>query len=187
MLAEEGEEELIHERQEDDNGNWVEVLHQIVGNAVTSHLASLGDEVVGEVAVYDPIDGVEAKDLAGNKSTLDFINEVVVPESGGLLSKSGLIRRLCTIHLAGFDHLTHDTESVGDDRTLRWTDNVDFAAKDENESTDKENAQAHQVGRPEIDVAFHVWSCKQGQRTNVDALQVVSLTNRDSGICNLTQ
>jgi hypothetical protein len=169
VLAEKGEEPLIHKRQEDDDGNGVEVLHQIVGDTVTSHLTSLGDEVVGEVAVYDPVDGVEAEDLAGNKSTLDLLNEVVVPESGGLLSKSGLVRWLCGVHAASLDHLAHDTESVGDNRALRRANDVDLATENENERTDEEDAQAQQVGGPEVGIALHVRSGEQGQGADVDA------------------
>lgn len=169
VLAEEREEELVHDRQEDDDGNGVEVLHQIVGDAVTSHLTGLSNEVVGEVAVDDPVDGVKAEDFAGNESTLDLINEVVVPESGGCLSESSLVRRLCAVHVACLDHLAHSTESVGDDGALRWADDVNLATKDEDEGTDEEDAQAEQVSGPEVDVALHVGGCEERQRTDVDA------------------
>lgn len=175
VLAEEREEPLVHDGQEDDNSDRIEVLHQIVRDTVTSHLTSLSDEVVGEVAVYDPVDGVEAEDLAGNESTLDLIDEVVIPKSGGRLAETSLVRRLWAIHVAGLDHLTNDTESVGDDRALRWADDVDLAAEDQDERTDEEDAQTQQVGGPEVGVALHVGSREQGQRTNVDALMFVSI------------
>jgi len=44
-LAEDGVDNDVQNRNEDDNGNGVEVLHQIVGHAVALHLASLGNEV----------------------------------------------------------------------------------------------------------------------------------------------
>lgn len=141
---------------------------------MTSHLTSLGDEVVGEVAVHDPVDGEEAEDLASDESALDLLDKVVVPESGGLLSESSLVGRLCGVHLASLDHLTHNTESVGDDGTLGRADNVDLSAKDEDEGTDEEDAQTHQVGRPEADITLHVGSRKGGEGTNVDALETVS-------------
>ena len=169
VLAEEGEEELVHKRQEYDNGDGIEVLHQIVGNAVTSHLTSLGDEVVGEVAVNDPVDRVETEDLAGNESTLDLVDEVVVPKSSRCLAKGSLVRRLCGIHLASLDHLAHHAESVGDDGTLWRANNVDLAAKDKDQSTDEEHAQAQQIGGPEVGVALHVRGCKTRQGTDVDA------------------
>jgi hypothetical protein len=169
VLAEEGEEELVHERQENDNGDGVEVLHQIVGNAVTSHLTGLSDEIVGEVAVDDPVDRVEAEDLASNKSTLDLIDEVVVPGTGRCLAKSSLVRRLRSIHLAALDHLTDDTESVGDNGALRGTDDVNLATKDEDKCTDEEHAQTEQVRRPEVSVALHVRGRKSRQGTDVDA------------------
>jgi hypothetical protein len=169
VLAEEGEEELIHKRQENDNGDGIKVLHQIVGNAVTSHLTSLGDEVVREVAVHDPVDGVEAEHLASNKSALDLVDEVVVPGTGGCLAKSSLVGRLRGVHLAALDHLTDDTESVGNNGALRRTNDVNLAAKDEDECTDEEHAQTEQVSRPEVSVALHVRGRKARQGTDVDA------------------
>lgn len=169
VLAEEREEELVHERQENDNGDGIEVLHQIVGNAVASHLTGLGDEVVREVAVDDPVDRVEAEDLASNKSALDLVDEVVIPFTGGCLAKSSLVGRLRGIHLAALDHLTDDTESVGDNGALRRTNDVDLATEDEDKRSDEEHAQTQQVRRPEVGVTLHVRGCETGQGTNVDA------------------
>lgn len=43
--------EAVEERDEDDDGDGVEVLLLVVWDAVAFHLAGLGDEVVGELAV----------------------------------------------------------------------------------------------------------------------------------------
>ncbi|KAI6774663.1 hypothetical protein HG531_001512 [Fusarium graminearum] len=72
-------ENLLDKRSENQNGDRIEVLHQIVRNAVAVHLTSLGDKVGGELSVANPEDGVEDKDLASTESTLELIDEVVVP------------------------------------------------------------------------------------------------------------
>jgi hypothetical protein len=167
-LAQRGEDKLVDDRQEDNDRDRVEVLHKIIGNAVTSHLTSLSDEVVGEVSVNDPVDGVEAEDLASNKGALDFVDEVVVPQLAGLLAESNLVRGLCAIHLAVSDHLANDAESVGDDRALGRAHNIDLPAENQDKRTDQEDAETHQVRRPEPNVALHVGSGEKGQGTDVD-------------------
>jgi hypothetical protein len=167
-LAQERHEELIDKRQEDDDGNRVEVLHQIVGDTVSSHLAGLGNEVVGEVAVHDPVDRVETENLASNKSTLDLVDKVIVPSKDCSVSEPSLVRRFRTIHFAVLDHHEDDPESIGDDGALRRSDNVDLATEDEDKSTDEEDAQTQQVGRPEIGIELHVGSRDEGEGTGVD-------------------
>jgi len=169
VLAKRGHEPLVNNGKEDDDGNWVEVLHQIVGNAVAAHLTSLGDEVVGEVAIYDPVDGVEAEDLASNKGTLEFIDKVIVPVESSVLAESGLVRGLSSVKLASLEHHPHCTEGVGDDGSLRRSDDVDLATENKNQKTDEEDAEAQEVGRPEVDIALHVRGSKQRQRSGVDA------------------
>ena len=168
VLAERRHEPLVDKGQEDDDGNGVEVLHEIVGDSVTTHLTSLSDEVVGEVAVYDPVDGVEAEDLASNESTLELIDKVVIPVESDVLSKSSLVRGLSSVELASLHHHPHCTEGVSDDRSLRWSDDVDLAAENENKKTDEEDAETQEVSRPEVNVTLHVWGGKQGERSSVD-------------------
>lgn len=50
-------------RTYDDDGYGVDVLHDVVGDAVEVHLSGLGDEVVEHLAVDAPVDGVEEEDL----------------------------------------------------------------------------------------------------------------------------
>lgn len=56
--AEDGVENTIQEWSEDQDGDGVEVLHEIVRHAVTDHLSSLRDEVGRELTVADPEDWV---------------------------------------------------------------------------------------------------------------------------------
>jgi hypothetical protein len=169
VLAERGHEPLVDNGQEDDDGDGIEILHQIVGNTVEAHLAGLGDEIVGEVTVDDPVNGVEGEDLAGNKSTFDLFDKVVVPHENLGLAHTGLVRWLSSIHLAVLDHQPDNTEGIGNDGSLRRSDNIDLATEDEDEQPDEEDAETEQVGGPEVDVALQVRGSEQRQRSGVDA------------------
>lgn len=57
-LAERGVDQKVKDGGEDENGDGVKVLHEIVGHAVAAHLTSLGDEVGGELAITNPENGV---------------------------------------------------------------------------------------------------------------------------------
>ena len=169
VLAECRHEPLVNNRQENDNGDGVEVLHEIVGNTVATHLTGLGDEVVGEVAIDDPVDGVEGENLASDESTLDLIDEVVVPVEQLGLAHAGLVRGLSSVHLPVLDHQPDNAEGIGDDGSLRRSNNVDLATEDEDEQSDEEDAETEQVSGPEVDVTLHVGGSEQRQRSGVDA------------------
>ena len=78
-LAEDGVNHHVEDRDEHNDRDGVKVLHQIVGHTVALHLTGLGNEVAGELRVADPEDGVETEDLASHESTLQLLDEVVVP------------------------------------------------------------------------------------------------------------
>ena len=173
----EGNLQAAHQRVDDgleqgdehDNGDGIEVLHEIVGDAVALHLTSLSDEVAGELAVDNPVDGVESEDAAGDKGTLELINEVVVPGQSGLgVAVLALPAGLGGIHVAVDNHHTESLEGVGDNGSLRGTHNVVLAAEAENQGSDGEHAETQQVAGPETNVLLHVGSGQEGQRTNVD-------------------
>ena len=169
VLAERGHEPLVNDGQENDNGDGIEVLHQVVGNTVATHLTGLSDEVVGEVAVNNPVDWVESEDLASDESALNFIDKVVVPVENLGLAHAGLVGRLSSVHLAVLDHQPDDAESISNDGSLRRSDNVDLATEDEDEQSNEEDAEAKQVGGPEINVTLHVGGGEQRQRSGVNA------------------
>jgi hypothetical protein len=169
LLAQEWHKHLVDEWQENDNSDGVEVLHQIVGNTVGSHLSTLGDEVIRELAVDDPVNRVEAEDLAGNESALDFLNKVIVPSENSSLSEPGLVRRLRAVQFACLDHEPHDAESISDNRALRRSNNVNLASENKDQRTDEKDAQTEQEGRPEVNVALHVRGGEQRKTSDVDA------------------
>lgn len=170
--AEGGHEDAFHEGEEDDDGDGVEVLHQVVGDAVRGELGSLRDEVVAELAVDDPVDGVESEDFAGRQGALNLVDEVVVPlDLGGygVVAKGRLVGRLRGVHVAALDHHPDGAEAVRDNGALGRAHNVDLAAEDEDHGTDEEHAEAEQESGPETDIALHVGGRDQRQGSQVDA------------------
>ena len=157
QATEHGVHQGFQDRDEHDNGDRVEVLHQIVWNTVPLHLTSLSDKVAGELAVNDPVNGIEAEYAASNKSTLKLINKVVVPGNmGSVATILGLPSGLGGVHVAVDDHDPESLESVGDDRSLRRTDDVELAPANDNSSTNCKHAQAEQVSRPKSNIPLHV-------------------------------
>lgn len=170
QTAHEGVDDRLQQGDEHDDGDRVEVLHQIVRDAVALHLAGLGDKVTGELAVDDPVDGVEGEDAAGNEGTLELVDEVVVPGEGGLdTAVLELPAGLGSVHVAVPDHHPESLEGVGDNGTLRRADDVVLATQEEDEGTDCEHAETEQIAGPEADVLLHVGSGQQREGTQVNA------------------
>lgn len=94
---------------------------------------------------------------------------MVVPGHRLDLAVSLAPRRLRSVGVAGDDHQTKRLKSVGDDGSLRRTNDVVLLRHDENDDTDAEHQEAHQVCSPESLVFLHEWCREQRQATNVDA------------------
>lgn len=161
-------DDAVEDGDEDENGNGVEVLHEIVGDAVPLHLSGLGDEVTGELVVNDPVDWVEAEDLAGNEGTLELVDKLVVPGDGAAVAVLGLVGRLGGVHVAAGNHDPESAEGIGDDGAGWRADDVGLASEDEGDGSNHEDAETEQVGGPEADVQLHVRGGQQGERTDVD-------------------
>lgn len=55
--------ETYQNRNEDQDRDGVEVLHEVVGHAVAFHLRGLGDEVARELTVADPLQARSCQQL----------------------------------------------------------------------------------------------------------------------------
>lgn len=168
-LAEDGVDNHVQNRDEDNNRDGVEVLHQIVGHAVALHLTSLGNEVARELGVAHPEDGVEGKDLAGSERALQLLDEVVVPGDRLGLSVSLAPGRLGGVGVAGDDHQTDSLESIGDDGSLRRADDVVLLRDDQHDNADAEHEEAHEVCGPETLVHLHKGRGEERKTSDVDA------------------
>jgi hypothetical protein len=168
-LAEDGVNHHVENRDENNDRDGVKVLHQIVGHTVALHLTGLRDEVAGELRVADPEDRVETEDLASHESTLQLLDEVVVPWDRLGLSIGGAPRWLGSVGVARDNHQTDGLESIGDDRSLRRADDVVFLRQNQDDDADAEHAEAHNVSSPETLVLLHERSGEERETSNVDA------------------
>lgn len=170
-LAQSGHHKAFDNGKEDDDSNGIEVLHQVVRNAVSCHLAGLGDKVSRKLSVNDPVNRVETEDLASDERTLDLVNKAIVPfdlTGDTVVAHGELVGRLGGIHVAVLNHHPDGAEAVGNDRALRRTYDVDLATQNEDNSTEKEHAQAEKEGGPKSDIPLHIWRRDSGERAQVD-------------------
>ena len=135
---------------------------------MASHLSSLTDEVVRELAVADPEYWVEDEDLAGTEGADDLVDEVVVPWNISSLAVLRTPRWLCSLIIPGFDHHANGLERVRDDGTLRWAYHIRLAAQDQYSDSDVEHAEAHEVGGPKTLVFLHERRGQQAQAAKID-------------------
>jgi len=83
-LPETGVDEVVENGDEDDDGDGVQVLDQIVGGSVQGHTGSDGTQVTIDLGVAQPEEGEPTEHLASLEGTGDFANELVVPgDTGG--------------------------------------------------------------------------------------------------------
>jgi len=83
-LPETGVDEVVENWDEDDDGDGVQVLDQVVGGSVQGHAGSDGTQVTIDLGVAQPEEGEPTEDLASLEGTRDFTDELVVPgDTGG--------------------------------------------------------------------------------------------------------
>ena len=80
---ESGVDDPIEEGNEDDDGDGVQVLNQVVGGSVQGHAGSDGPQVTIDLGIAQPVEGEPTEDLAGFEGTSDFTDELVVPGDPG--------------------------------------------------------------------------------------------------------
>lgn len=73
----------IEDGDQDDDGDGVQVLDQVVGRSVQGHAGSDGTQVTIDLGVAQPVEREPTEDLAGFEGTSDFANELVVPGNPG--------------------------------------------------------------------------------------------------------
>ena len=122
--AHERVDDAVEDWNEDKDGDWVEVLHLVVWHAMALHLSSLSYKVGRKLAVADPEDWVEHEDLAGTESTVELVDEVIVPWDSAGSAVLCTPRRLRRLSVPGFDHHADSLEGIGDDGSLWWAHHV---------------------------------------------------------------
>lgn len=77
-LAEGGIDEEVVNRDEDEQGEGVKVGKNVVGDTVALHDGGLGDEVVVDLVVAEPKDGVVTEDSASGETTTELVDPGIV-------------------------------------------------------------------------------------------------------------
>ena len=93
-LPKAGVDDSVKDGDEDDDGDGVQVLNQVVGSPVQRHASGNSTQVTIDLRVAQPEEGEPAKDFAGFEGTSNFADELVVPcnlgGDGTLLVGTGL-------------------------------------------------------------------------------------------------
>jgi hypothetical protein len=79
LSAKEGVNDVVEDRDEDDDRDGVQVLDQIVGSAVKRHSGSHGTVVAVNLGVAEPEDRKPQEDLTRRDGTGYFADELIVP------------------------------------------------------------------------------------------------------------
>lgn len=159
-LAEEGVDEAIADGDEDDEGEGVQVGEDVVGEAVEFHDGGLGGQVVVELVVRDPVEGVPQEDAAGVEAPPHLVDPGIVeghpgrPALGREVARldvlpegavvESLVRRDRVDVPAAFHGGEEQLESLAQDASLRGSPLVLVLAR-----VDDGRAQAQQDGRQE--------------------------------------
>lgn len=171
-LAESGVDDAVANGDHDDEGEWVEVGEDVVGQTVCGHGSSLRSQVVVQLVVGEPPEGVPQEHGAGLEATLDFIDPLIVesdpcwtlsldeptglralPEvvSGHVLDQLDRVPGPSALH-----RLSPDTHCLAQDGAGGWRDNVSVATEVKNERRDTEHDGGESVRQPETDVFLGV-------------------------------
>jgi hypothetical protein len=171
LLAEEWVDQGVHDGDDDDNGNRVQVGQNVIGHTSQVHGSAHGSQVGVHLAVSEPEDGDPEKDRAGGESTADLIDPRVIEVVP--LGRAGTERR----RLDGVPHLTvvpgpvrldgvdaestakrleEELECRSHDVAGRGRQDVELLAVEENGQGDDEHDGGDEVSEPETNVALSV-------------------------------
>jgi len=168
-LAESRVYEQIHNGDEDDESERIDILQEIVRNAVSFHLAGLRNQIIEYLIVTNPIDGEEDEYATSDQGTTDFVHEKIVPVRLVFMSNISLERRFRRLKIAPIAQPNpKNLECVQNDRSTRRTSNVLFATRDKDENGEEKYTERKEVCSPKSDVSFELSSCQAGESANVD-------------------
>jgi hypothetical protein len=168
-LAESRVYEQIHNGDKNDESNRIDILQEIVRDAMSFHFPGLGNQIVEHLIVTDPVDWEKHENAAGDQRTTDFIDEEIVPVRLVFMSNVSLERRFRRIKIALIAQPNpKNLECVQNDRSTRRTSNVLFATRDKNENSEEKHTERKEICGPKADVSFKLSGCQAGESANVD-------------------
>ncbi len=166
-LAKSWVDDKIHDWNEDDDEQWVQVGDNIVWCSSELHSGGLGSQVVGHLPVCQPVNWVPQEDLAGRDTTADLIDPSVIERHPiwlvwshvgwlDLLPKSWSLGVLVESDwVPGFLALEGQVEKLhclSKDGSLWWGENVVLLCDGEDWHTGDENDGWQHEREPETDV-----------------------------------
>lgn len=80
---------MCGEREAEEDGDGVEVGHEVVGDPAGLHVGGLGDCVAGELVLAEPVDD-EWDAIVGSQHTLTSISGMVMIKDDRLLTQCAL-------------------------------------------------------------------------------------------------
>jgi len=150
-LSEPGPDEEVADGNENDEGEGVKVREDIVGEAVQGHDRRLGGQVVVELVVGEPVQGIPEEDFASCEATLDFVDPGVVERHPrwpdfdrdvrwlDILPEGAIVQAfVCADWIqrpSAFVGKKEDCSGFSEDRATWWCTDVSFAAPQGDEGT----------------------------------------------------
>lgn len=178
VLSKEWVDKVVHDGNENDNGDRINVLHDIVWDFMGIHLTSLGNKVVDHLSIDNPVDWVESKDLASNAGPADFINKEIGPWNRRKTFR--LSERLFSsveVKLVLASN-PNDFSSLGDNRAFRRHLDIVLATKNQSTDTNKEEAKRKKVSSPKVNIFFKFSGRNSRQGSDIDA----PVENHENGL-----
>lgn len=187
QLAETGVQKVINEGDHDDDRDRVQVLNNIVGNTVENHGGGLSGQVTGHLVVSQMEDGQVEEDLAGQETTLDFIDPGIIVGHPRRALVNRNLRRLGVLPVgsesrAALRDVEEHLQELGKNGTSRRLELVLLLVESKNNGGDEEEDGGDEEGQPEGVVLLNVdHGNLTADGTDVDGEVEVE---EDTGICH---
>ena len=182
--AEEGVDQVVEDRDHDDDTDRVQVLDQVVGSSFEGHASSGGSQVSINLGVAEPEERHEEEDLAGLHGTSDLADELLVPgdHSGNIVAIGAGLGRCPEIYLLavlkGSDGVERPCRSQGQpnaaegleqDGSTRGRHYVALFASHHDKGDDHEDTGGHEPSDPETVVTSKEGGRDGSARSKVDS------------------
>jgi len=157
-LLEPGVKEAVEDRNQDDDGDGVEVLDNIVGNAVQLHGAGLRCQVAGHLVVGEVEDGQEQEHLAGHEAAAYLVDPGIIvchprwPLLCRYLARTGVVPVQLLEPSRLVDRVEEHVHKLAQHRARGWGEMVLLLLGPEDQRRQEEEASRKQESEPEADV-----------------------------------
>lgn len=152
---------MINEGNHDDDGNRVQVLNDIIGNAVENQGGGLSGEVTSHLVVSQMEDRQVKEDLAGHQTTTDLIDPgiIVSHPSRALVNRN--LRGLGVLPVeaeerAALADVEEHAQELGEDGASSGLELVLLLVEGEDDGSNEEEDSGDEEGEPERMILLNV-------------------------------